>query len=380
MKGNAPSFAKTSTLVARALGLTPQALKDSFRPARLADLPGVLELRRRVIGENLHWDDSRYLQWRYDFEGRADGRGECLVVAADGKVHGMIGAEKITLACGAERIDALSLMDIMVQPELDGSGLGIWLNMAVFEAHPVVIEIGANPNSLGLINRLFHRLPDRKVYVAPLSFSRFLANRLHVPPLADLVALPANGAAMLWRALTHRPKPSRWYFHDITRFDAAVDRLFESRWAPEEVTFVRDSRYLNWRLFRNPRAQYKVFGAWENGDLVCYAAYQSSLRSDGLRAVSLVDWLVDERYGLEGFKAVVRETVRRAWKERADIVTVTPLHERSERSLFSLGFLGQSSEFNTVGVRCADAARWPRLYDGASWFLTEVNTDRDGVS
>ena len=91
---------------------------------------------------------------------------------------------------GNETVDALSLMDIMVQPELDGSGLGIWLNMAVFEQHPVVIEIGANPNSLGLINRLFHRLPDRKVYVAPLSFSRFLANRLHISPVANLLALP----------------------------------------------------------------------------------------------------------------------------------------------------------------------------------------------
>ena len=57
--------------------------------------------------------------------------------------------------------------------------------------------------------------------------------------------------------------------------------------------FVRSSGWLNWRLFRNPRAQYKVFGAWENGDLVCYAAYQSTLRPDGLRTVSLVDWLVD---------------------------------------------------------------------------------------
>jgi hypothetical protein len=380
MKANAPSFAKTTTLVARALGLTSPQLHESFRPATLADLPGVLELRRRVIGENLTWDDSRYLQWRYDFEGRPDGHGSCLIVASGGKMHGMIGAEKIRLAVGHETLDALSLMDIMVQPELDGSGLGIWLNMAVFEQHPVVIEIGANPNSLGLINRLFHRLPDRKVYVAPLSFSRFLANRLHISPVANVLALPANAAAVLWRALSFRPKPSRWYFHDIARFDASVERLFAERWAPEEVTLVRSSNYLNWRLFRNPRATYKVFGAWENGDLVCYAAYQSSLRPDGLRSVSLVDWLVDRRYGLEGFKTLVRETVTRAWRERADIVTVTPLHARSEKSLLGLGFLSQLNQYNTVGVRCTDPARWPGLHDGDAWFLTEAHTDRDGIS
>jgi hypothetical protein len=380
MKGNAPSFAKTTTLVSRALGLTAQQLRDSFRPARLEDLPGVLALRRRVIGSNLSWDDSRYLQWRYDFRGRPDGRGDCLAVVADGQVYGMIGAERIVLARGRERIDALSLMDIMVRPELDGSGLGIWLNMAVFERHPVVIEIGANPNSLGLINRLFHRLPDRKVYVLPLSFSRFLANRVHFPAIANLVALPANAAAAVWRAVSYRPKPRRWYWHDISTFGPAVDRLFAERWAPEEITIVRNPAYLNWRLFRNPRASYKVFGAWENGDLVSYAAYQSTLRPDGLRSVGLVDWLVDQRYGLEGFKALVRETIARAWRERADIVTVTPLHARSEKSLLSLGFLGQSSEYNTVGVRCTDAGLGQRLQDGSAWFLTEAHTDRDGIT
>jgi hypothetical protein len=379
MKGNAPSFAKTSKLVARAMGMTAEQLAASFRPARKTDLPNVAELRRRVIGEGLAWDDPAYLQWRYDFEGRRDGHGDCLVVEREGQVLGMIGAEKISLAFGEQRLDALSLMDIMVQPELDGSGLGIWLNMAVFESNPVVIEIGANPNSLGLINRLFYRLPDRRVYVAPLSFSRYLTNRMRIAPLAGLLALPANGAAMLWRAVTQRPKPGRWYFHDISRFDAAVDRLFAARWAPEEITFERNAAYLNWRLFRNPRARYKVFGAWENGDLVCYAAYQSSLRSDGLRAVSLVDWLVDARFGLMGFKALVRETVHRAWREKADIVTVTPLHARSERSLLSLGFLGQTTDFNTIGVRCAQPDRWPQLHDGAQWYITEVNTDRDGL-
>jgi hypothetical protein len=380
MKGNAPSFAKTTTLVSRALGLTPQQLHESFRPARMGDLEGVVALRRRVIGSNLSWDDSRYLRWRYDFEGRPDGRGDCLAVVAGGQVHGMIGAERIVLARGDERIDALSLMDIMVKPELDGSGLGIWLNMAVFERHPVVIEIGANPNSLGLINRLFHRLPDRKVYVLPLSFSRFLANRVHIPAVANLVALPANAAAALWRGLSYRRKPRRWYWHDISGFGPAVDRLFAERWAPEEVTIVRNPAYLNWRLFRNPRASYKVFGAWENGELVCYAAYQSTLRPDGLRSVGLVDWLVDRRFGLDGFKALVRETVDRAWRERADIVTVTPLHARSEKSLLSLGFLGQSSEYNTVGVRCANAALAQRLHDGSAWFLTEAHTDRDGIT
>jgi hypothetical protein len=381
MKANPPSFARTSTLVSRVLGLTPEELRASFRPAGAQDLPALIELRRRILGDALTWDDRQYLLWRYDFEGRPDSPGRVMVAAHAGKLLGVIGAERVRLARGSEVLDAVSLMDIMVQPELDGSGLGIWMNMAIFETHPIVIEIGANENSLGLINRLFHRLPDRKVYVAPLRFSRFLRNRLPLPTLGGVLALPANAAAKLWRAAAYRPRPRRWYFHEITEFDASVERLYASRWAPNEYSFVRSRRYLNWRLFRNPRATYHAFGAWENGELMAYAAYQSARRNDGQHSIRLVDWLVHRRYGLEGFATLIRELQRRAEAAGADIVSVTPLHALSEGSLLRLGFIGQSPhEFNTVGVRCSQPDRATSLYDGAQWFLTEANTDLDGLA
>lgn len=379
MKANPPSFARTSTLVSRVLGLSADELRASFRPARSGDLPALLDLRRRILGEALTWDDRQYLLWRYDFEGRPDAPGRVMIASHGDRLLGVIGAEHVRLGRGMEILDAVSLMDIMVQPELDGSGLGIWMNMAIFETHPIVIEIGANENSLGLINRLFHRLPDRKVYVAPLRFSRFIQNRLQMPTLGSVLALPADAAAKLWRAAAYRPRPPRWYFHEITEFDAAVERLYAARWAPEEYSFLRSRRYLNWRLFRNPRARYQAFGAWENGELMAYAAYQAAHRSDGQRSVRLVDWLVHHRYGLEGFATLIRELQRRAEQLGADIVTVTPLHALSERSLLRLGFLGQSPhEFNTVGVRCSQSERASSLYDGSRWFLTEANTDLDG--
>jgi hypothetical protein len=141
MKANPPSFARTSTLVSRVLGLTPEELRASFRPAGAQDLPALIELRRRILGDALTWDDRQYLLWRYDFEGRPDSPGRVMVAAHAGKLLGVIGAERVRLARGSEVLDAVSLMDIMVQPELDGSGLGIWMNMAIFETHPIVIEM-----------------------------------------------------------------------------------------------------------------------------------------------------------------------------------------------------------------------------------------------
>lgn len=378
MKTSAPSFAKVTTLVARALDMTPDELRASFQPARLCHLPSITELRRQVIGSHPAPDDARYLQWRYDFEGRPDSQGCLMVVARGDKVLGMIGAENVRLAQGSDTLDALSLMDIMVDPQLDGSGLGVWLNLAIFAENPVVFEIGANPNSIGLITRLFHRLPNRKQYVTPLTMRRYLEKRLRSGIAALLLATPADVALKLWRVATFRRIPPSWSLRDLTYFDASVERLFARRWASAEITFERTSRYLNWRLFENPKGKYAVLGAFEADEMVAYIAYQIDRGTGDMKVVRLVDWLVDERYGFAGFSLLAQEIIKRGLSERADLISVSPLHTRIERSLWRLGFVTlPSNEFATVGVRCVEPIPWPALLDGSAWCLTDANTDFD---
>jgi hypothetical protein len=378
LKTNAPSFAKTTTLVARALGMTPDELRASFQPARLRHLASITDLRRQVIGSHPTPDDARYLQWRYDFEGRPNSHGCLMVVATGDKVLGMIGAEHVRLAQGAETLDALSLMDIMVDPEVDGSGLGVWLNLAIFAENPVVFEIGANPNSLGLITRLFHRLPNRKQYIAPLTMRRYLEKRLRSGTAALMLATPADVTLKLWRAMTFRRIPASWSLRELTHFDDSVQGLFARRWAATEITFERSSEYLNWRLFENPHARYLVLGAFEGDDMVAYIAYQIDGAPGDVKVVRLVDWLVDARYGFTGFSLLAQEVIRRALVERADLISVSPLHARIERSLWRLGFVTlPSNEFATVGVRCAEPIPWPALLDGSAWCLSDANTDFD---
>ncbi len=378
LKTNPPSFAKTTTLVARALGITPDQLRESFQPARLCHLASVTELRRQIIGHDPARDDARYLQWRYDFEGRPDSHGRLMVVAQGEKVLGMIGAEFVRLAQGGDRLDALSLMDIMVDPEVDGSGLGVWLNLAIFEENPVVFEIGANPNSIGLVTRLFHRLPNRKQYVTPLTMRRYLEKRLQSRAAALVLSTAADATLKLWRLLTFRRGPASWSLRELTRFDDAVERLFARRWAATAITFERSSRYLNWRLFENQQAKYLVLGAFETNVMVGYVAYQIDDDAGDVKVVRLVDWLIDARYGFRGFKLLAHEVMRRALVERADLISINPLHARIERSLWQLGFVSLPvNEFATVGVRCAEPIPWPALLDGAAWCLSDANTDFD---
>jgi hypothetical protein len=358
--------------------MTPEELGASFRAAELRHLASITKLRQKVIGNHSTSDDARYLRWRYDFEGRRDSHGCLMVVARGDNVLGMIGAETVRLVRGDERLEALSLMDILVDPEVQGSGLGVWLNMAIFADNPVVFSIGANPNSLGLITRLFHRLPNRKQYLAPLTIRRYLQKRLRSGIVASALGTPADLALKMWRAVVSRRTPESWSLRELTRFDESVESLFARRWGAAEITFERSSSYLNWRLFDKPGASYSVLSAFEDDDMVAYVAYQIDNAAGDFKVVRLVDWLVDARYGFDGFCLMAREVFRRALLERAAHITMSPLHSRIERSLWRLGFVTlPTSKFATVGVRCTEPVPWPAMLDGSAWCLTDANSDFD---
>lgn len=380
MRTSTPSFAKTSGLVARALGMSAGQLYDSFRAATAADLPSILGVRRQVIGDQLRWDDERYLRWRYDFDGRRRGRNRCLVVAKDGRLLGFIGTEDVWLVRGQDALPALSLMDIMLDPAFDGSGLGIWLNMAIFEQYPQVFEIGANPNSIGLIRRLYRILAIRNHFVSPVNLSRYVRTRLKLGAASTLLARPVNLGVRAMQWATSRRAPFTWGFAPIRRFDESVHDLFDRRWNPGEVTFARTSSYLNWRLFENPRANYEVIGAYRSGRLIGYMAFQVTTRYDGLSELAVIDWLVDAEYGARAFRQLLLRGRAEAVRRNLDLMSVTPLHHATEKLLPALGFIRQTHEFNTVGVRFREPLPWPELHDPASWFLTEANTDRDGLT
>lgn len=382
MKTTTPTLEKTSTLVARALGMTADELWASFRPATLDQLPSIVDMRRRrIFGNHASFDDAAYLQWRYDFQRRSESPGSLMVVARKDKILGMIGTEKVRLTHGAETINAVSVMDILVDSEIDGSGLGVWLNMAIISKNPLVLVLGSNPNSIGIITRLFHRLPNRKEYTALLDVRKYLEKRLQVKWGISLLAVPVNAALRLWRAVLINRNPSSLSISNITEFDESVEHLFARRWAAEDISFERSSRYLNWRFFKNPRAKYSVFAAFEANEMVAYAAYQVCQRSDGKKILRLTDWLVDARLGLRGFGLLMKEIVRRAQKERADSISLISLHARMERFLWRLGLVKYPyfNEHATVGVHTSEQISLPALLDGSLWFLNDANSDHDVV-
>lgn len=372
------SYEKTTKLVGRALGMEPDELRASFVAATREHLPQILAIRRKILGDRLAWDDDRYLTWRYDFDGVTDPRGKCFVVVRRGEVLGLVGAEHVRLTYGATRLPSLLIMDIAVEPAIDGSGLGIWMDLALFDLHPVVLAIGANPNSIRLVEKLFSALPPRKHFVTPVRFTRFFQKRTGRAHVSALLALPVDFAVRSWRKLA-RLRDRGLELRAISRFDDSVEDLFARRIAPAEVTFERTAATLNWRLFGNPRTSYEVTGAYDGATLVGYIAWHPTIRRDALREVGIVDWIVDAAHPA-AFEVLVLDVLKRAARADVDLVHATPLLARVEPSLRRLGFRAAKRAYNVVGIRVAEPERWPRLLDGGAWYLNEANTDRDGLA
>lgn len=378
---------KTSRLVARALGLSPQALEEAFRPATPADLPGVLALRHRVLGEALSWDDARYVRWRYLPEAGGRGLATCWVCVRGEEVLGMIGTEALQVSAGEARREVHAAMDLMVQPDLADSGLGVWINQTVCARLGCVLAIGSNPNSRSVLARTFETLPDRRSYTHPLHFAHFMAKRLSPRPLAwlasraaDLLMVGLRG----WRLWTPGAGLS---MAQLTHMDDAVaadiEALLRSAQRPDRVEVARDVATLAHRLLANPRTRCEVWLVRHGARPVGMVATRRVPIEEGRHAVQVLDAVLDATRGPAAQRAVLRTLLAgvcaRAYRGGADYLSWTLYDPALEAELQPLMFRLQPHPFETLSWVCPDADFRAAVLSRPGWSLSEIHTDRDSA-
>lgn len=373
------SLAQTSRLVARALGLTPAALMAGLRTATLDDLPRMLDLRARVLGPQLDWDDRAYLLWRYRLGRASQGGGDCWVLMRHEELIGMVGTQDMVLRCGGEASPALSLMDIMIQPTLEDAGLGAWLNLVLQERADTTLAIGANPNSIGMVSRLFDALPNRRSHIHPLHLGDFLGKRIPLPVLPDLLALLLDPLLSLGRTLLLAPGARGIQVKRMARFDHSVEAL-EAQLARSDalVHCTRTPQQLNWRLLDNPCGPCDVWGAWSQGQLVGYIAMRLTPLDDGERqAMVLVDTVVAPLPGgRPALRALLWKALAQASRAGAEYAVMTSYRHDVEQELTRVGFRQHAHPFETLGWNCRDERFKALAASRPDWTLSELHTDR----
>ena len=114
------------------------------------------------------WDDQLFVQWRY-FSRLIDGKDVAYwVFVKDGEVLGACGLEPVTLVIDGKPVAAVRTLDIMVRPDLDGLGLGVFMNLMLFKHFPITLVTGSNEKSHQLLKRMFHHTVDLRFWKAAI--------------------------------------------------------------------------------------------------------------------------------------------------------------------------------------------------------------------
>jgi hypothetical protein len=375
-----PSFEVTTRLVARALGMQPTELEASLRPAVLDDLPEVLALRQRGLGAQIRWNDRDYLTWRYRLGREQAGLGELWISKREGQLLGVVGAEEMICTYAGRRLAGQRTMDILVAPEVRNSGLGIWLNQALFRNAEFTLAVGANQNSVGTVKRLYRMLPSRCTYVHPVDLHHYLVRQLKSRTAAMVMAWIGNVAMACWRRVARTIGAGGLEVRQVMGFD---DRFngFESFASGEKVGEVlvnRGSHYLNRRLFENPRARYQVWEVLLRNEVHGWIAMRTSTREDGSKWIHIVDLLVRASSDRSAALATLLSfATAEAVRRKCTTVAVTLQGDAYRKVLRRHGFMAlDGDEANVVGLFAL-----PPLgveLGAAVWSLTDLSVDHDG--
>jgi len=368
---------KTARLVSRALGCQPDELAAGLRPARSDELAGVLALRREVIGTELNWDDGAYLRWRYQFGEPGEGLAVCWVCTLGDRLLGMVGVEPLRLQAGGLVAQAHVSMDIMVRPELDGAGLGVWINQAICERLGCVVAVGSNPNSRGVIARTFESLPDRRSYTHPLNFSHFMAKRLTQGWLAALAASVATTAMALFRLTTLWLASVSVQVAQTKELGPEVERLLARAQRGRRVEALRSVQGLNQRLLRNPRSPAEVWLALRGGRVVGLMAVRSTRLAPQRHALQIMDVVLDPDREDATLRALLAHIAARGFRQGAEYLSVTLYDPELEARFGRLFFRHQPHPYETMAWSCPEGAFKEAVLARSAWSLMDIHTDRD---
>lgn len=368
---------KTARLVARALGCTPEDLAAGLRPARPDELPAVLELRRQVIGAELTWDDEAYLRWRYQFGGEGQGLATCWVCVVGERLLGMIGIEPLRLQAGEHTCDAHVTMDIMVCPELEGGGLGVWINQAICERLGCVLAVGSNPNSRGVIARTFEPLPDRRSYTHPLHFSHFMAKRLTRGWLAALASWLATTGMVLFRLLALWLASVGTHARRVDHLGPEVQCLLARALRSQRVEAMRTTDRLGQRLLHNPRSPAEVWLAQRGREVVGLMAVRRMQIDADRHALQIMDVVLAPGREDAALRALLARVAAHGFKQGAEYLNVTLYDPELEARFSRLFFRHQPHPYETMAWVCPEGAFKDAVRARKAWSLMDIHTDRD---
>lgn len=369
---------EATSCVALAMGVSEDTLIDSFSPATEADIDAVVDLRKRLIGRWIDWDDLAYLRWRYRFGRVRQGWGECWVMRHGGRVIALIGTEELILRTRDGEVNAVRVMDLLVDVDYRKIGLTIWILMRIAHVHEAVLTLGSNANSRKLVGKLFKRLPDRIRCVANLRLAVPLRRRCPAIPawLAETLAAPVDLALHCWRQGLHFRRSATHVAREPV-IPAEAQALHDSDSQASCVDVVRTLQHWRWRL-RSPRLKgHDIWCVRKDGVLMGMVIVRHDAPEDNAKTWSVLDVVLRPGREEHTLRALLQGLFAQAWREEVTHLHWI-LHRRDiTRVLMAWGFADRSDDFCTMSLNVRNSL----LRDAAArqwdWRIGEIHMDSD---
>lgn len=335
------------------------------RPFERADLPSLLELRRRVFQED-GYDERR---WAWEYEGNPQGR-PIIWLAVDrndsSRLAGHYAIISYRLKVGDRVVSASQSLDTYTSPDFRNQGIFVGLaNRAYDEAEGKGVSVVFGfPNSSsfpGFTGKLSFQTPLALYhYIRPLRLGYVLER---VPGGRLLGSLTGITGARL----TRRAVRSGETFRKTDELPGDWSALQEAFEAQFPILVKRDADTMRWRFFECPDRRYSCHELRRDGELSGFAV---------LRIVGSVGHVVDLLAKEDSWDALIRSCVSALVEEGASSALLyahpeNPLARRFSRH----GFIRVGSGTRFIVRELGESGSSPDLSDARSWFLMGGDTD-----
>jgi hypothetical protein len=367
---------RISPYLAKSLGMPDEALAQSFAPATREDLDELVRFRLSLFEGDAPWDDKRYLDWRYNFDGTGTERNCMWVFRKESKIIGCLGIEVVNLHLSGTLIPACKAMDILVDPEFDGRGLGAWMNLYLMSIYPVIIVVGSNENSHSLLMRLFHQISHTRIFKLPVRSCQFLQKGLKSSLLSSVVSVPFDLLLSARRKLQWGRVEKGISTRELSVIPPYIAQLKSGR--ENQVSIQRSSEYLTWRFANNPRREFTVIGVFKGKDLVgitiCHLFLSESTQQP---EATILEWFfMEDGAGINYQTLLFQESISFLMAKGACTINVEAYCNSCHENFRHLGFIVRDMSLPFF-VYVRDNELREQLYDEDKWFLTEGDYDTD---
>lgn len=279
--------------------------------------------------ENLDkWERFRsFWQWRQ--ENKEVSGGETAAIAKEkGEVVGCVGIVPVSLNFQGSQIKASWQQDSLVSPSMRGKGLGKKLVNKGMIGWNLVIAKGTSKAMYGLRKSLgFIDVPN----------SDYLVRICKARPLnGKLLERIGEHIMFIWKSLLLMPKiDGDIRIQSVDIFDKSFDALADEFSRDNVLRPYKDSVYLNWRYFKCPVKEYKVFRAGEDKARGAIVLNISGDKSDEGWIVDFVCSSGDKRCAY----TLIRKAIMYFEKQNVSRIWVFATLSLARKCLFRFGFL-----------------------------------------